>query len=209
MTNAIKGASITLMAESDSADSVTIASDTEANIATKLEELVSAYNAINTYVDTLWESDSTLANSMRTVQRGLRNYLTSSELISLGVGSDYMTGELSLDTEKLSEAYEADSEGVLASLVGDDENDGIMNRFGAYLDDQLDSTTGFLAVKESNINSEIDRLDDRIETMQTRLEKRQETLEAQFSSMELLVSSLNSQADFLTNFFDSYSSSSS
>ncbi|WP_028580554.1 flagellar filament capping protein FliD [Desulfogranum japonicum] len=208
MTNAIKGASITLMGESDSASNVKIESDIESNITTQLEELISAYNAINTYVDTIYDSDSTLANSMKTIQRSLRSYLTSSDLVSMGVESDWETGELSLDTNTLSEAYEADSEGVIAALIGDDENDGIMTRLNDFMDDQLDSGTGFLANKENSIDAEMERLDERIEAMEIRLEKRQETLQAQFSAMETLISSLNSQADYLTNFFEDYSSSS-
>ena len=43
--------------------------------------------------------------------------------------------------------------------------------------------------------------------METRLEKRRESLEAQFSAMEELISSLNSTGDYLTNFFEDYSSS--
>jgi flagellar hook-associated protein 2 len=42
--------------------------------------------------------------------------------------------------------------------------------------------------------------------MTTRLEKRRATLESQFAAMETLVSSLNSQGDYLTSFFESYNS---
>jgi flagellar hook-associated protein 2 len=208
ITSAIHGATITLMQESDSgADNVTITADTENTIATQLQEIIDGYNAINEFIDTLYDSDPTLANSMKSVQRGLKTYLTSSGLVNLGVSTDYDTGELSLDTDMLADAYEADPDGVIATLLGDDDSTGIMTRLDEYMSDQVDSSSGFYATKEETINDQIDRLDETIEAMQTRLDKRQEMLEAQFTAMETLISSLNSQADYLDNFFSDYSSS--
>jgi flagellar hook-associated protein 2 len=83
-----------------------------------------------------------------------------------------------------------------------------MSRLDDYLTDQLDSTSGFLVTKETTIEKQISDLDDRISSLETRLEKRQEMLEAQFSAMETLISSLNSQGDYLTSFFEDYNSSS-
>jgi flagellar hook-associated protein 2 len=208
VTNALKGSTITLLAESDGADSVQITSEAEDVISTKLQEMVEAYNAINTYIDTLAESDPTLANSMKSVQRSLRSYLTSGTFLSLGIASDWETGELTFDTDTFSEAYSEDADTINIALLGDDDNEGIMSRLDDYLTNQLNSTTGFLVTKETSINKQISDLDDRITAMETRLEKRQELLEAQFSAMETLVSSLNTQGDYLTSFFESYNASS-
>lgn len=208
MTNALKGATITLLGESDAADNVFIASNAEDVIATQLTEMVSAYNAINTYIDTLYDSDPTLANSMKSVQSSLKDYLTSNSLVAMGIKSDWETGELSFDSDTFSTVYADDPEAVKVALLGDDDN-GLMNRLDDYLSGQINSTTGFLATKKNSINKEISRLDDNITAMETRLEKRRTLLEAQFSAMETLVSSLNSQGDYLTSFFDSYNSSSS
>ncbi len=205
VTTAIPGTTITLLAESDSgAENVSITSDSEDLVVTQLEELITEYNAITDYITTLSDADSTLANSMKNVQRNLKDYLTGSSLGSLGLESNWETGELTLNTEKLSEAWEKDPEAVLTTLLGDENNEGIMNRMDEYLSGQLHSSTGFLAIKESSIATEISRLDDKITSMEARLEKRQETLEAQFLAMELLVSSLNSQGDYLTSFFENY-----
>lgn len=209
VTNALKGSTITLLAASDDgADTVNIASDAEDVISTQLQEMVDAYNAINTYTDTLAASDPTLANTMKTAQRSLRNYLTSSSFLSLGVASDWETGELTFDTDTFNDAYSEDADAIKLSLLGDDDNEGIMSRLDDYLTEQLNSTTGFLVTKKTSINKQISDMDDRITRMETRLEKRQETLEAQFSAMETLVSSLNSQSDYITSFFESYNSSS-
>ena len=91
---------------------------------------------------------------------------------------------------------------------GDGDSDGIMNRLDDYLSDQLNATTGFMVTKNTTLENQMSRLEDSISSMETRLEKRQEVLEAQFSAMETLMSSLNSQGDYLTSFFESYNGSS-
>lgn len=208
VTNAIKGATITLVGESDAAKTAVIESGAEDVISTHLEEMVAAYNAINSYVKDIYDSDPTLANTMKSVQTGLENYLTSNALVNLGVTSDWETGELSFDSETFATAYADDASAVKSALLGDN-NDGLMNRLDDYMGDKLSTTDGFLAAKKTTINKEISRLDDSIAAMETRIEKRRTLLEAQFTAMETLVSSLNSQGDYLTNFFDSYTSTSS
>lgn len=209
VANAIKGATITLLGTSDNgSDTVQIESDAEDVISTQIQEMVDAYNAINTSIDTIYASDPTLANSMRSVQRSLRDYLTSSSFITLGVSSDWETGELSFDTDTFSDAYSEDADAIKVSLLGDDDNEGIMSRLDDYITGQMNSTTGFLVTKKTSIDKQTSDLEDKITAMETRLEKRQATLEAQFSAMETLVSSLNSQGDYLTSFFEDYNSSS-
>lgn len=210
ITSAIKGATLTLTDISDgSASKVNIDSSAEETITTKLQELVDAYNAVNEYVDTIYDSDPTLANTMKSVQRSMKSFLTSDALLNAGIATDWEAGgELTFDTDAFSEAYAADSEGMITSLFGDDDSDGIMTRLDDYLTTLMSSTEGFLATKTDKIDEETSRLEDSIESMEIRLEKRQEILEAQFSAMEELISSLNSTGDYITNFFESYNSSS-
>jgi len=207
VTNALKGTSITLLAESeDGAANVLIESDAEEVIATQLEEIVSAYNAINTSIKTITASDSSLATAMKSVQRSLKTHLTSQPMVALGLSSNWETGELTFAADTFTAAYGEDAEAVKKALLGEGDQGGTMTSLDSYLNDQLDATTGFLVTKENTIDKQISRLDDRIAAMETRIEKRQEMLEAQFTAMETLISSLNSQGDYLTSFFDSYSS---
>lgn len=209
ITSAIKGTTITLSDTSNGTSSkVTIASSAEETIITKLQEMVDAYNAINEYVNTIYDSDPSLANTMKSVQRGLRSFLTGSTLVNLGISTNWETGELEFDTDTFSEAYEADSAGVTFDLFGDENTDGILVRLDDYLAEQTNATSGFLATKEERIDDDIARLEDSITAMETRLEKRRETLEAQFAAMEELISTLNSNGDYLTSFFEDYNSSS-
>jgi flagellar hook-associated protein 2 len=209
ISSAIHGATITLSGESDSgADLVSLTSGAEDVICTQLEEIVSVYNEIKNYIDTISASDPTLARSMKTVQSGIKNYLSSNAMVNLGIEMDWTSGELSFDGDMFSEAYEEDSDAVIQTLFGSDDSTGVMTRLDDYLEEELDSTTGFLARKTSSTEEQISRLDDSITAMQTRLDKRQEMLEAQFTAMETLISSLNSQGDYLTSFFEDYNSSS-
>lgn len=207
MTNALKGVTLTLQATSTASSTVKIESDTENVISTQLQKIVDAYNAIDSYLDTLSESDPTLANTMKSVQRSLRNFLNSGSFLSLGIETDSKTGKLTFDSDTLSAAYENDPEAVIASLLGDDDSKGVMDRLDDYLTEQVDSTTGFLATKEKTIDKQVATLEDKIDAMTTSLEKRRATLEAQFAAMETLLSPLNSQGDYLTSFFANYSSS--
>ena len=209
ISSAIHGATITLLEESDSgADLISLTSDAENVITTQLEEIVTAFNEIKTYIDTIYASDPTLARSMKSVQSGIKNFITSNAMVNLGIETDWTSGELSFDSDMFSEAYEEDSDAVIQTLFGDDDSTGTMTRLDEYLEEELDSTTGFLARKTSSTEEQISRLDASITAMQTRLEKRQEMLEAQFTAMETLISSLNSQGDYLTSFFEDYNSSS-
>ncbi|MDD2466356.1 MAG: flagellar filament capping protein FliD [Desulfobulbus sp.] len=205
LTSAIKGATISLNDTSDGNSSkVTVESDAENVITTKLQEMVDAYNAINEYVDTIHNTDPTLSSTMKSVQRSLRSFLTSDILVNAGVETDWQTGKLTFDTEAFSEAYTADTEGMITNLFGDDDSAGIMTQLDDYMTDQMSSSEGFLATKTKKIDEETTRLEDSITSMETRLEKRQATLEAQFSAMEELISSLNSTGDYITSFFESY-----
>lgn len=208
LTSAIHGTSITLMDISDSgSDRVTIEADSENVMISQLEEIVSTYNELNDYVESIYETDSTLANSMRSVTRTLKGYLTSSSLLNLGISSEWETGELSFDSDILSEAYAEDPDAVVYALIGDDDTDGIMVRIDDYVGELINGTSGFLATKSNTIDKQISRLNDSIDSMEMRLEKRQAMLEAQFTAMETLISSLNSQAEYLTSYFDNDSSS--
>ncbi|WP_319585875.1 flagellar filament capping protein FliD [uncultured Desulfobulbus sp.] len=209
VTNAFKGSTITLMAVSkDGAVTLNINSDAQDVISTQLQEMVDAFNAMETFIDTIEASDSTLARSMISVQRSLRNYMTSSSFLSLGIQSDWETGELTFDTDIFDEAYDEDADAMKVALMGDDDNEGIMSRLDDYLTEQLNSTTGFLVTKTNSIDKQVSALDDKIDSMTTRLEKRRATLESQFAAMETLVSSLNSRGDYLTSFFESFNSTS-
>lgn len=203
LSNSINGLTYTLYELSESgADTVTVTNDTEAVLAEKLQSIIDSYNALNTYVTTIYDADSSMGNAMNSVSRNIKDYLTDQAFVDLGISSSWETGALELDTTKLSEAMDEDLEGVMLSLFGDDDNVGFMTYLDDYVAGQTNSTTGFLAVKTDTIDTKVERLNDSILSMETRLESRRATLEAQFSAMETLVATLNSTGDYLTSYFE-------
>lgn len=202
-SNAINGLTYTLLAPSeDGADTVTVSENSESVIEESIQAIIDAYNEINTYISTVSESDSSMANAMKSVSRKIKDYLTDKVFIDIGISSDWETGELEFDSTVLAEAYSEDADAVVFSLFGDDDNVGFMTYLDEYVADQTNSSTGFLATKSDTIDSKIDRYDKAIESMETRLEAREATLEAQFSAMETLVATLNSTSDYLTSYFE-------
>jgi len=215
ITGAVPGTTLNLNDADESEDIIlTIESDTD-EIVTKLENFVTAYNDILDWIETQSENETDWANdsAIRSVKSKMQHFISNQigngsvydSLASLGLETDYETGELSLDTSVLSTALSDDPEGVISLLAGTDEYDGIAVAMANYLDEETDSTEGLFARRSDSNDETIERLNDQIDKLETRLEKREETLQAQFTAMEELISEMNNWSSYL----DELSSSSS
>ncbi|MEN8189427.1 MAG: flagellar filament capping protein FliD [Thermodesulfobacteriota bacterium] len=108
-------------------------------------------------------------------------------------------GLLSLNSSTLTEAIDENLDSLVSLLAGEEDgNGGVAASFEEYLKGLTNASTGILAGRKENINTNIERIDARIEQMEKRLVKREETLQKQFMAMEQLVSVMNSQSSFLT-----------
>lgn len=210
LTEAIKGVTLDLLATSPDAETSYLKIETDTNAIEKgLQSFISAYNSMLNYIDTTTEQDPSVGRQMYTVERQLQSLMTRStgsgsysSLAMIGLETDSKTGVLSLDTSVLGDALEDDYGAVSTLLAGDGSTSGVMTAMYDYMDSQVADETGFLAVRETSIDSQIESLDSSIERMESRLEKREETLEAQYAALELTMSSLNAQADYLTSYFE-------
>ncbi len=209
LTEAIKGTTIDLLATSPEGESsyLKIASDPD-HIETQLDAFITAYNNMVSYIEDMTDQDPSVARQMNSVQRALQSRLTNmvgsgnySSLSTIGLETDSETGLLSLDSTELADALEDDYDAVATMLIGDDETTGVITSLFNYMDEQVADDTGFFAIRDDSIESQIERLDDDIERMEARLEKRQETLEAQYIALEETMSTLNSQSSYLTDYF--------
>ena len=72
--------------------------------------------------------------------------------------------------------------------------------------DMLDSTTGLIEVKKSNIESASDTIDDRIEMMQDRLASQEKVLKAKYARLEAMLSQLAAQGGAFDALFQSLAS---
>jgi len=66
------------------------------------------------------------------------------------------------------------------------------------VDDFIGTLDGTLTARQTGLQSDIDRIDDKIGSEQDRVAALQDRLTQQFSALEQLVSQLKSQGDFLT-----------
>ena len=207
ITGAIPGVTLDLNdADADEEITLTIDSDTD-DIASKLEEFVTAYNEIFNWIDAQstnevdWANDSSLRSLKQKLQSFISKQISTdgsyNSLASLGLETDYETGLLSLDSSVLTTALADEPDSVIALLGGTDDNDGIADYFASYLDAETDSTDGLYARREASNDETIDRINDQIDKLEARLEKREETLVAQFTAMETLISEMNTMASYL------------
>lgn len=207
ITSAIPGVTLDLFDTSLTGDTMTltVATDTD-SITAKLDTFVSSYNDIVTWIDEQVDADWGNDSAIRTVQRKMQTLLstqlenssTYTSLISLGFETDYETGTISYDSSTMNDAIDDNIDEFLSLIAGDDENDGIMDLFGAYFDLMTDSTDGAYAIRKESNDSSISRIEDKIYTMELRLEQRETTLRAKYTAMEELISTLNSQTSYLS-----------
>ncbi|MBN2428527.1 MAG: flagellar filament capping protein FliD [Deltaproteobacteria bacterium] len=210
---AVNGVTLELL-DTTEGDTITLNVSTDSDaVVEKVESFVTAYNDVIAYIADQSASDWGSDSEFRSVKRKLQNFISTqigvegsfSSLTELGLETDYETGQLTLDTEILSDAIEEDFESFQSLFLGDDDTDGIAVRMADYMAEITDSDTGILAVKEDSTEDNIDRIEEQIERLELRLEKRQENLEAQFTALETLLSELNTTSDYLANWIDSLS----
>lgn len=217
--DAIEGVTIDLVsAEEGETTTITIESDSS-NVETMMEEFVTAYNELVTYVKeqqpTASSEGGVLAgdSSVNRIKRKLQNLLTTTvetsgvytALTQLGLTTE-TDGTLTLDSDTLEDALDENLDSVITLLCGEDDTTGIITQYKNYLSEQTDSSTGLLETKTELIDEKIERYDDQIERIEDRLEKKQATLEAQFTAMETLIAEYNTWADYLETMMDELSS---
>ena len=196
--------------DADASADVTVSSDNSA-IQDSIQQFIDSYNAVNKIVNDQFtvnqntQRQGTLAGdaSLRGVMSRLRNEL--SQPGGIGVGLKYLSdigisfqkdGSLTLDESKLNNALDTDPTGVsnLFTLV----QNGVGKRIPDTVDDFIGSLDGTLTARQKGLQSDIDRIDDKIASEQDRVAALQDRLTQQFSALEQLVSQLKSQGDFLS-----------
>jgi len=148
-------------------------------------------------------------STVQGVKRGLQNLLSSvvntsgslHVMSELGITTQ-LDGTLLQDNTKMDAALADNFDGVVGLLAGEGEVDGMMKKFNYYMLNVTSGTTGMYALKKTNYDLNIKRIDTQISNMEPRMVAREASLRAQYSTMETLVSGLNSQGSFLTQQMD-------
>ena len=122
--------------------------------------------------------------------------------VSTGIGSggaasaDSVAGKLTLDADKLADALTDNRLDVKSFLT--DTTKGIAAKLGGLLDPVAKASTGLIDVRANEAGSESSDIDDQIQALEDRLSQRQERLQAQFTAMEQALAQSQSQGSWLT-----------
>ncbi|MEJ2199655.1 MAG: flagellar filament capping protein FliD [Desulfuromonadaceae bacterium] len=203
--------------EPRTAVTVTVGEDS-AGVKDKILAFVDAYNEVMTFIadgynEAVIAEDEDLPgglvlrgdSAVNSVKRQLQSLLTASvatagsyqSLADLGLSTN-RDGTLSVATSALDSAINSDFDSVATLLVGDDSNAGVMKPFKSYLLDATSSYDGVYATAKARADSTIETIDSQIDRIEQRLEIREKAIRAQFTVLEALVSSMNETSSFLT-----------
>lgn len=143
--------------------------------------------------------DSTMRTNRSALSRGILGVIVGDAGVpttgSMAGFSISKSGELSVDEAKFGAAYTGDFDNLRA-LFTNGTGGGTLD---TMLDGLLETNTGTLAVKNTGLDNQILRLQDRIDRIEARLEQRRAALLSRFSQMESTIGVLQSQSSFISS----------
>lgn len=194
-------AGVTLKLVAEGSGTVTVERDTS-NIASNVEELVSAYQSLHTTVTELRGGALSAESLLLSAESGIRQLFSEpvdgiegglSYIFELGLSFD-KDGVLSLDDAKLSEMLETRFDDVVGFFTNG--SNGFAERLDVFLDryvqggGAIDSRTDGLNRRSRSIDSQIERLEFRLSQTEARIR-------SDFTALDTLVSQLEVTSNFL------------
>jgi flagellar hook-associated protein 2 len=150
--------------------------------------------------------------TMRSIQNRLRNTLNTprndvgsifSSLSEIGITTDYITHQLTIDSTKLTKAINSDFDG-LGNLFADSEK-GIAVEINTYIKEVTDWDGQIVhAIDKNNQDNAV--VEEKRIQLNMYLEDLELRLKKQYAAMDSIIASLNSTGDFITQMIDSFSS---
>jgi flagellar hook-associated protein 2 len=222
VSNAVTGVTLNLKKAGATSINITQSGD----VATKLGEFITAYNAMQDFVATNYTKDASgrptgvLAGdpTLRNVQQQLRgalNVISSDNggsldaLSQLGVTSSN-DGHLTLDSAMLTEKMQTNAADVRALLYGATSGQtGIFQNFHSVLNGMSDSVSGSVQSAITGYQSSVKSLNNSISNKMEALARLKASLSRQFSVVDAAIGQLNSQGSALTSIMTSLNKSSS
>lgn len=161
----------------------TVAKDTEAT-KTQLQKLVDGYNAIVTTISGLKDSKALSGDSTsRMLLNQMRAELNQYDLYGLGLEFD-RSGKLSINSERLNSYLEENPEGLSQVLSGDN---GLLKSLNKRLDKFVKGDSAMLNSAKNTVQSNLDRIQDRMERFDAQMEQVYYRYVNQFSQMQTLI----------------------
>lgn len=229
ISDALEGITLNLSDTTTGNQTLTIATDTS-KASNAISSWVTAYNtlqdtfssltkytAVDVGADAQDSSNGALLgdSTLRTIQSQLKSLLTNAAssstfktLAQIGVTSDPTTGELELDSDKLSSSLTSDMAGVKEMIIGDGKTTGVATTVASNLTSWL-SSTGIVQSATDGVSKTLNDLTDQYNKVNDRITDTIARLKTQFTQLDVLMSSLNQTSSYLTQQFESSSSSSS
>lgn len=225
VNGAVSGLSLKLTKETSSPVKVTVADDT-ATQKKALEDFVSAYNALNTYLadQTKYDAGTKTAGTLQgdSSAVGLRNQVRSAVLGSGGISSAFTTlnsigitlqkdGSLKLDSTKAAEALKQPAE--LSKLFANvDTLEPLNNGLGVSLRqslDQITGTDGLLSTRTAGLKTRLKQNETNQSTLEDRVARTQARLEKYYQALDTKMNSLNSLSNYVSQQVKAWSNASS
>ncbi|BBP00870.1 flagellar filament capping protein FliD [Sulfuriferula nivalis] len=208
VADAIQGVTLSLNKTTTSAESLTVARDTN-TINTAFTGLVSAYNALATQLTSrsAYGTSTSPAGSLagdgviRAMQDQLRNVFNTavtggaySSLAQVGIAFQ-VDGSLQLDSTALNNAI-TNNFSDLNNLVS--STSGIGTRLNAWATSMLSPGDGLIATRTASLNSSIKNDNTQIDQLTARLVTVKQNYITQYSNLNVLLGSMNATSSFLT-----------
>ena len=218
----ITGLSVTAL--STGATTISVGSDT-GTMATAISQFVNDYNTVQKFItsETAASTDSsgnttagTLTGDMdvEDIATQLRQLMDASpggddsviqSLNDLGIVSNGNDNTLAVaDPSTITTALTNNLSAVQSLFT--DPTTGLATTMASYINN-VTSTTGVLATAESDFTNESTDITQNINTLEAKISNDQTRMTNEFVAMETAVSSINQQKQYLTDFFNSGSSS--
>ncbi len=216
----VQGTTLTLLKTGTS--TLGVQRDT-ASVETAINDFVKAYNGLQNTAKalTVFDTDKRTAaalvgdSTLRNLQTGVRSTLTAPQALGVDqmktlseIGVSFQKdGTMAVDADKLKNALAADMDGVARLFSSETGSTAGYGKQLSALVDRASASGGALKVATDGITTSLKQLDDQYTDMQSRVEAKVARYRAQFTQLDLLVSRMNSTASYLTQQFDSMSSS--
>ncbi len=213
VTTAIANVTLDFKKVTTTPTTMTIESDVE-GIASKVQSFVTAYNAIETFMDTesafigVQKGPDSLSgdSTLRTIQSRLRGAISSAfptatpytSLASVGIETQ-KDGSLKLDKSKLETAFKSDPDKVaqLFSKNANPANDGAFAKLFDTVNTFTSSSDGIITGRINTMNSRVRNMDKQMVSMQQRVDKYEEILRTKYAKLEQQMSEIQSQGSQL------------
>jgi flagellar hook-associated protein 2 len=217
-SSGITGLSVTALGEGIT--NISVGSDTS-TISSAISSFVTDYNAVQNYVSSQTASTTSSTGTVtpglftgdmdvENIAYNLRQLVDATppggttgveNLNDLGIASNGNDNTLSLsDTTTLNSALTTNLTAVQNLFTN--STTGLATTLNSYLNN-VNGSNGVLATDESNMTNETKTIATSISTLQAKIANDQTTLDNQFADMETAINSINTDKEYLNDYFGS------